>query len=223
MSGNTLQHICNNFNSNSWGSIDLHPHCLICSGWGWESDCISVCFIGFGTFACRMNGDYILFKHGIKKCGNTDTLTTSVINCSCFPPSPNVLQFMYASVEFEMLPFCLLVTLLLAAFKTQTVWSHFVLLGNHPQSSSFSSFSISCHCGVLGVFVGSLFFSVSSMFSASLNCLLSFPQSGFTGEKHMLTAPSLSLSVLFISGGSKASLLKSSYHFSKLQSSVQRR
>lgn len=110
------------------------------------------------------------------------------------------------------LPFCLSVTLPLATFKTQTIWSHFVHLGNHPQSGCFSSFSITRHCGVLGVTVGSFVLQCFLSVSVSLNCLLCSPLWGFTGEKHMLTAPSCHLSMLFISKGLEADENKPSKH-----------
>lgn len=83
------------------------------------------------------------------------------------------------SVNFEMVfwpAFLLLVISLLAAFNTQTVWSHLVHLGNHPPTSCFSSFSISCHCGVLGVSVGSFVLQCFLRLSVSLDCLPSLPQ-----------------------------------------------
>lgn len=49
-------------------------------------------------------------------------------------------------------------------------------------------------------FFSFFYFFLFFIFSSLLVCSPPF-QSGFTGEKHMLAAPSLHLSVLFISGG----------------------
>lgn len=57
-----------------------------------------------------------------------------------------------------------------------------------------------CACLVLLFFDGVFFNFFFFFFPSLLVCSPPF-QSGFTGEKHMLAAPSLHLSVLFISGG----------------------
>lgn len=57
-------------------------------------------------------------------------------------------------------------------------------------------------CSLMEFFflISFIYFLLFFIFSSLLVCSPPF-QSGFTGEKHMLAAPSLHLSVLFISGG----------------------
>lgn len=110
------------------------------------------------------------------------------------------------------LPSCLLVTLLLAAFKMQMLWSHCIWatvhnpVAFHLLAKAVIVVSLVCLWALLS-------FSVSSMIQSVLTVAV-YCQSGFTGEKHVLTSPSILLSVLFLSGGLKArEPLKSGYRF----------
>lgn len=85
------------------------------------------------------------------------------------------------------LPSCLLVTLLLAAFKMQMLWGHCIWatvhnpVAFHLLAKAVIVVSLVCLWALLS-------FSVSSMIQSVLTVAV-YCQSGFTGEKHVLTSP----------------------------------